>query len=122
MNGRKVLVLGLDCAPPEIVFGRSGELPVLKGLIDSGVSGTLRSSDPPITIPAWMVMATGLDPGRLGLYGFRHRKGYSYTEMWIANSLAVARRRSGTTSASGAARARWSASRRATPSTRWPGT
>jgi predicted AlkP superfamily phosphohydrolase/phosphomutase len=36
-----------------------------------------------------MVMATGMDPGRLGLYGFRHRKGYSYSEMWIANSRAV---------------------------------
>ena len=34
-------------------------------------------------------MATGLDPGSLGLYGFRHRKGYSYDEMWIANSKAV---------------------------------
>ena len=93
MNGRKVLVLGLDCAPGEIVFGRSGELPVLRGLIESGVSGTLRSSDPPITIPAWMVMATGMDPGRLGLYGFRHRKGYSYNEMWIANSRAVRKKK-----------------------------
>jgi predicted AlkP superfamily phosphohydrolase/phosphomutase len=93
MIGRKVLVLGLDCAPGEIVFGRSGELPVLRGLIESGVSGTLRSSDPPITIPAWMVMATGMDPGRLGLYGFRHRKGYSYNEMWIANSRAVRKKK-----------------------------
>jgi len=93
VNGRKVLVLGLDCAPGEIVFGRSHELPVLRGLIESGVSGTLRSSDPPITIPAWMVMATGMDPGRLGLYGFRHRKGYSYNEMWIANSRAVRKKK-----------------------------
>jgi predicted AlkP superfamily phosphohydrolase/phosphomutase len=93
MNGRKVLVLGLDCAPGEIVFGRSEELPVLRGLIESGVSGTLRSSDPPITIPAWMVMATGQDPGRLGLYGFRHRRGYSYNEMWIANSRAVRKKK-----------------------------
>jgi predicted AlkP superfamily phosphohydrolase/phosphomutase len=93
MNGRKVLVLGLDCAPGEIVFGRSAELPVLRGLIDRGVSGNLRSSDPPITIPAWMVMSTGMDPGRLGLYGFRHRKGYSYNEMWIANSRAVKKKK-----------------------------
>ena len=89
MNDRKVLVVGLDCAPPEIVFDRRDELPVLKGLMEKGLWGKLRSSDPPITIPAWMVMATGLDPGRLGLYGFRHRKGYSYDGMWIANSKAV---------------------------------
>ncbi len=89
MNKRKVLVVGLDCAPGSIVFDRRGELPVLRRLIEGGLHGTLRSSDPPITIPAWMVMATGLDPGRLGLYGFRHRKGYSYDQMWIANSKAV---------------------------------
>ena len=93
MNDRKVIVVGLDCAPPEIVFDRRGEFPVLNGLIEKGLWGKLRSSDPPITIPAWMVMATGLDPGRLGLYGFRHRKGYSYDQMWIANSKAVKEKR-----------------------------
>jgi predicted AlkP superfamily phosphohydrolase/phosphomutase len=93
VNGRKVLIVGLDCAPGEIVFGRSGDLPVLKSLTDRGVSGNLRSSDPPITIPAWMVMATGMDPGRLGLYGFRHRVGYSYNQMWIANSRAVRKKK-----------------------------
>ena len=34
-------------------------------------------------------MATAKDPGRLGLYGFRHRNGYTYDKMWIANSKAV---------------------------------
>jgi predicted AlkP superfamily phosphohydrolase/phosphomutase len=93
MNERKVLIIGLDCAPGQIVFGRRDELPVLRSLIERGISGDLRSSDPPITIPAWMVMATGQDPGRLGLYGFRHRKGYSYNEMWIANSRAVKKKK-----------------------------
>jgi len=74
---KKVLVIGLDCAPGEIVFDRRKELPVLGELVDNSVYGNLRSSDPPITIPAWMVMCTGKDPGRLGLYGFRHRKGLS---------------------------------------------
>ncbi len=86
---KKVLVIGLDCATAEIVFGRKEELPVLKGLIDNGVHGTLRSSDPPITIPAWMVMCTGKDPGKLGLYGFRHRKNYSYKDIWIATSQSI---------------------------------
>jgi predicted AlkP superfamily phosphohydrolase/phosphomutase len=36
-----------------------------------------------------MVMATSRSPGSLGLYGFRHRKGYSYTDGWIANSQSV---------------------------------
>jgi predicted AlkP superfamily phosphohydrolase/phosphomutase len=75
---KKVLVIGLDCATPEIVFDRREELPVLRELIENGLYGNLRSSDPPITIPAWMVMCTGKDPGKLGLYGFRHRKDYTY--------------------------------------------
>src|SRR4030065_2816515 len=93
MSKTKVLVVGLDCASPQIVFDRRDELPVLKGLMDKGVHGLLRSSDPPITIPAWMVMTTGKDPGKLGLYGFRHRKGDSYDQMWIANSKAIREKR-----------------------------
>jgi predicted AlkP superfamily phosphohydrolase/phosphomutase len=86
---KKVLVIGLDCATAGIVFDRKEELPVLRGLIDNGVHGNLRSSDPPITIPAWMVMCTGKDPGKLGLYGFRHRKNYSYKDIWIATSQSI---------------------------------
>ncbi len=89
MKPRKVIIAGLDCAPPELVFDGGYDLPVLDGLRKKGLWGKLRSSDPPITIPAWMVMTTGYDPGRLGLYGFRHRTGYSYKDMWIANSRAV---------------------------------
>jgi len=86
---KKLLVIGLDCAPPEIVFDRREELPVLRELVENGLYGKLRSSDPPITIPAWMVMCTGRDPGRLGLYGFRHRKNYSYRDIWIATSQSI---------------------------------
>lgn len=93
MSKTKVLIVGLDCATPQIVFDHRDELPVLKGLMEKGLHGRLRSSDPPITIPAWMVMTTGKDPGKLGLYGFRHRKGDSYDQMWIANSKAVHEKR-----------------------------
>ena len=86
---KKVLVIGLDCATSEIVFDRREELPVLRQLIENGLYGNLRSSDPPITIPAWMVMCTGKDPGKLGLYGFRHRKDYSYKDIWIATSYSI---------------------------------
>jgi predicted AlkP superfamily phosphohydrolase/phosphomutase len=86
---KKVLVIGLDCATSEIVFDRREELPVLKELIEGGLYGNLRSSDPPITIPAWMVMCTGKDPGKLGLYGFRHRKDFSYKDIWIATSYSI---------------------------------
>ncbi len=85
----RVLVLGLDCAPPEIVFARRAELPTLSALMDRGAWGPLRSVTPPITVPAWMCMMTGKNPGRLGLYGFRHRKGNSYTDYQIPTSATV---------------------------------
>jgi len=90
MGKRKLMIMGLDSAPPELVLDKfREELPNIRGLMERGVYARMRSSDPPITIPAWMVMVTSKNPGSLGLYGFRHRKGYSYTDGWIANSLSV---------------------------------
>lgn len=84
---QKLAVLGLDCADPVLVFEKfRGQLPVLGGLMDSGLWGRLRSCDPPITCPAWMVMVTGTSPGELGIYGFRNRTDYSYAGLGIATS------------------------------------
>ena len=70
----KTLVLGLDCAPPSLVFERFAEvMPCLSRLRREGLYGPLRSTEPPITMPAWASMATGRDPGELGIYGFRNR-------------------------------------------------
>ena len=87
---RKALIIGLDCAPPELVFDRFlDDLPNIRSLIESGVHGDLNSTIPPITVPAWMCMATGKDPGTLGFYGLRNRVDYSYGPMAIANSSLV---------------------------------
>ncbi|MCD6164568.1 MAG: alkaline phosphatase family protein [Candidatus Odinarchaeota archaeon] len=86
MNKPKVLVIGLDAAPPELLFNKFlDELPNIKHLVENGIYGRMKSCVPPITIPAWMVMVTSKNPGKLGIYGFRHRKNYSYTDIWIAN-------------------------------------
>ena len=45
-------------------------LPNLTKLRERGVWGKFRSSDPPITVPAWMSMMSSKDPGTLGYYGF----------------------------------------------------
>lgn len=86
----KVVVIGLDCAPPKLVFDEYRHLlPNLSKLMDSGFSAPLLSSAPPITVPAWTCMMTGKDPGELGFYGFRNRKDYSYNGLAFANSMAV---------------------------------
>lgn len=89
MRNRKVLVVGLDSVSPELLWDLKDRLPNIMGLLDRSVYGDIRSCNPPITIPAWAVMMTSRDPGRLGLYGFRHRKGFSYTDFYIASSHSV---------------------------------
>ena len=90
MKPHKVLVIGLDCFTPQLVFDQYiDELPNIKALVNRGYWGNLRSSDPPITVPAWHCMMTSKDPGQLGFYGFRNRKDHSYDALYFANSLAV---------------------------------
>ncbi len=86
----RALVIGLDCAPPQLVFDRwLDELPAIRGLTERGSFGVLRSCDPPITVPAWSVMTSSRNPGVLGFYGFRNRKDHSYDGLAFANSRSV---------------------------------
>ena len=81
----RVLVIGLDSAPPRIVYeDLRGDLENLESVMEW--RGELESSHPPITVPAWAVMTTGLTPGELGLYGFRHRRPGEYDGGYIADS------------------------------------
>src|SRR5690606_30687074 len=84
------MVIGLDCAAPELVFGRyKDELPALASLYRSGFHGELRSCIPAITVPAWSSMMSSKDPGTLGIYGFRNRRDYTYDNMFIATNSYV---------------------------------
>ncbi len=86
----KCLVIGLDCAAPQLVFEQwREELPTLRGLMEHGAYGRLESTHPPITVPAWASMMSSRDPGELGIYGFRNRKDYSYDGYIIANGTAL---------------------------------
>jgi len=83
----KILVIGLDCAAPELLFGNE-ELVNFRRLMELGCYGRLESVIPPITVPAWMCMSTSQDPGSLGVYGFRNRMDHSYDELQIINATA----------------------------------
>lgn len=86
----RVLVIGLDAAPPDLVFDRLREdLPNLSRLRNLGIWGRLESAIPPITVPAWTSMLSGQDAGQLGIYGFRNRTDYGYHHLAIADSSAV---------------------------------
>lgn len=81
----KILILGLDCAAPEILL-KDERLSNFRRLMEMGCYGPLESVIPPITVPAWMCMSSSQDPGSLGVYGFRNRADHSYDGLSIVNA------------------------------------
>lgn len=84
----KILVIGLDCAAPELLLGDE-RLVNFRRLMSIGSYGRMESVIPPITVPAWMCMSTSQDPGSLGIYGFRNRVDHSYDRLGIVNSKSI---------------------------------
>jgi predicted AlkP superfamily phosphohydrolase/phosphomutase len=84
----KILVIGLDCAAPELLLG-DDRLSTIRSLMEVGCYGRLESVVPPITVPAWMCLSTGQDPGSLGVYGFRNRIDHSYKGLGIVDSRSI---------------------------------
>ncbi len=86
----RLVVIGLDCLTPQWALEAwLDEMPHLKALAEKGVAGRLRSTTPPITVPAWTAMVTSQDPGMLGVYGFRNRASYEYDSLQVTNGTAV---------------------------------
>jgi len=74
----KVLVIGIDGATYNIIFPaiKKKKLPTFKTLLERGAWGILNSTVPPITVPAWDSMVTGMSPDKLGYSNFMVRDGY----------------------------------------------
>ncbi len=84
------MVIGLDCADPELVFDRwLDDLAHRERVLDAGIHGKLRGVTPPITVPAWRCMMTSREPGEMGIYGFRNRSAYGYDKLAVASSASV---------------------------------
>ena len=68
----RTLVIGFDGASPQLLFpwARSGKLPVLAELLRTSQFGRLRSTLPPMTLPAWSSFLTGTGPGEHGIFDF----------------------------------------------------
>ncbi len=66
------VVIGLDGAAWHLLepMFEQGAMPRLKALRDKGAWGSLKSTVPTYTPPAWTSAATGVNPGRHGIYGF----------------------------------------------------
>jgi predicted AlkP superfamily phosphohydrolase/phosphomutase len=75
-----MLIIGLDGATWDLLdpWIRAGRLPHLGRLRDRSVWGELRSTMPPVTFPAWTTFATGVNPGKHGIFDFTRREAGSY--------------------------------------------
>jgi predicted AlkP superfamily phosphohydrolase/phosphomutase len=90
----RVLVLGLDCASPDLIFNQfNADLPTFSRLMRDGTYGILESCIPCITVPAWASMLSSRDPGVLGCYGFRNRADYTYDRLTTADSRSIRAKR-----------------------------
>jgi len=79
----KLLVIGLDGGTFDLLLPwmEDGILPTLRKIAKEGVSGTLKSTVPPITAPAWTSFYTGKNPGKHGIFEFLVKKDGSYEEI-----------------------------------------
>jgi len=66
------MVIGIDGATWDALgpYIREGVMPGLGRILAESASGPLRSVIPPITAPAWVSFATGVNPGRHGCFNF----------------------------------------------------
>jgi len=85
----RVLVIGLDGAPFPLLakWAAAGLMPTLARLLERGVGGTMRSTMPPTSGPAWTSFATGMNPGRTGVYDFLYRRPGSYVFPPVNSSM-----------------------------------
>lgn len=76
----RVILFGLDGASYNVIqpWVEQGHLPAFARLMREGSRGVLKSTYPPVTVPAWAAMLTGKNPGRLGYHDFSERKEGSY--------------------------------------------
>jgi predicted AlkP superfamily phosphohydrolase/phosphomutase len=64
----KIAVIGLDGLSENMIAPYRDQLPIIDRLLSEGASGTLQSTLPPVTLPAWTTFSTGKNPGRHGMY------------------------------------------------------
>ncbi|MCB8939318.1 MAG: alkaline phosphatase family protein [Ardenticatenaceae bacterium] len=94
MTNPKLLVIGLDGADWRVLQPAidAGHLPVLAQLQREGSYGRLNSTIRPESSVAWSTFATGVNPGKHGVYGFVRHEPQSYN-FSLANSKHIALKR-----------------------------
>lgn len=79
MKGEKVLIIGIDGFDPKIVSAlmEKGMLPNIKSVADEGSFFNLSASNPSQSPVAWATIASGVNPGKHGIFDFMKKDGYT---------------------------------------------
>ena len=87
---KKVAVVGLDGLPWHILekLFKWQVMPNLQEITSKSLKGNLRSTIPPESAPAWTSIATGVNPGKHGVFGFT-RPTENYDDSVIMSSRDV---------------------------------
>lgn len=72
------VVFGLDGADPKLVERWIDDLPNFRKLKEKGFFGDFKTTEPPITVPAWMCIFSGKSPSDFDAYDFRSPDFRSY--------------------------------------------
>ncbi len=89
-QNNRVLVIGYDGATWDLaeIWASAGKLPALASLMQRGGWGPLRSVIPVLSPAAWASFATGVHPGRHGVFDFVQRRQDDYhLRLVTANDL-----------------------------------
>lgn len=91
MKKEKIVVIGFDGATFSIIkpLVERGELPTFEKLMKRGVYGNLKSTIPPVSAPAWTSFMTGKNPGKHGIFDFRHWNVKKYDESELVDSTKI---------------------------------
>ncbi len=87
---KKVAMVGLDGMPWSILnrLFQWNVMPNLRELSNKSIKGIFRSTIPPESAPAWTSIATGVNPGKHGIFGFTKPSG-DFGSLEIVNSRDV---------------------------------
>ncbi|MDB2262051.1 alkaline phosphatase family protein [Halorubrum ezzemoulense] len=74
----RVVFLGIDGVPYELIDEHPKVFPNLTEIAESGSGGQMSSIVPPESSACWPALTTGTNPGKTGVYGFQDRDPGSY--------------------------------------------
>ncbi len=91
MSYKRNLVIGIDGGTWSVLnrMIERGAMPNLAKLAASGCSGILRSTDPPVTPPAWTTLLTGVNPDKHKVFDFEEFD-YKTAKTGYTNSSSIA--------------------------------